>query len=201
IDPTFNILPPKVSTRLPDVLTVEEMSKLINSIPEKNERGIRLKAMIELLYATGLRVSELAGLLLENVDLKVGYVRIIGKGSKERIVPLGRRASYAVERYLEIRNKKYSQSKTLFVNNRGNPVNRKSFWKTVKKLASAAGIKKHISPHSIRHAFATHLLSGGADLRSLQEMLGHSSIATTQIYTHVDREHLKEIHKKFHPRK
>jgi integrase/recombinase XerD len=200
MDPSFNIGLPKLSRRLPDVLSVEEIAKLINAAPEKTETGIRLRAMLELLYASGLRVSELVGIKPDDLDLRIGFVKVIGKGSKERIVPLGRRAKYALERYLEIRSTKHPNAKTLFVTNRRGPVDRRTFWRTLKKLAVKAGIIKHISPHSIRHAFATHLLCGGADLRSLQEMLGHANIATTQIYTHIDRRHLKEIHKKFHPR-
>ncbi|OGS21394.1 MAG: site-specific tyrosine recombinase XerD [Elusimicrobia bacterium RIFOXYA2_FULL_39_19] len=199
-DPTLNIRLPKIPARLPQVLSIEEMNRLLNTMPQNNERDIRYKAMFELLYASGLRVSELVGLELNNIDLKVGFVRVIGKGGKERIVPVSKRAILSIEKYLELRNKKYPDTKALFVSKLGKKLSRNEFWVQLKKYALNAGIKRPISPHSVRHAFATHLLSGGADLRSLQEMLGHSSISTTQIYTHVDREHLKQLHKKFHPR-
>ena len=200
IDPTLNIRLPKIPSRLPQVLSIDEMKQLLNTMPEKNERDIRYKAMFELLYASGLRVSELVGLQMGDIDLKVGYVRVTGKGGKERIVPVSKRAIYSIEKYLEFRQKKYPTAKAMFVSKLGRALSRIEFWEQIKKYALNAGITRKISPHSIRHAFATHLLTGGADLRSLQEMLGHSSISTTQIYTHVDREHLKEAHKKFHPR-
>jgi len=200
IDPTINIRLPKIPVRLPHILSVDEIAKLLNSIPENNERGLRYKAMFELLYATGLRVSELVNLKLEDIDLDVGYLRVVGKGEKERIVPIGKRAIYLVKKYLEFRLKKYPTARALFVSKLNRKLSRIEFWEQLKKYARNAGILKPISPHTIRHAFATHLLAGGADLRTLQEMLGHSSISTTQIYTHVDREHLKEIHKKYHPR-
>jgi len=200
IDPTINIRLPKIPVRLPHILSIDEIAKLLNSIPEDNERGLRYKAMFELLYATGLRVSELINLNLEDIDLDVGYLRVIGKGGKERIVPIGKRAIYLVKKYLEFRLKKYPTARNLFVSKLNRKLSRVEFWEQLKKYARNAGILKPISPHTIRHAFATHLLAGGADLRTLQEMLGHSSISTTQIYTHVDREHLKEIHKKYHPR-
>ncbi|OIO76485.1 MAG: site-specific tyrosine recombinase XerD [Elusimicrobia bacterium CG1_02_37_114] len=199
-DPTEGINLPKIPFRLPNLLTVHEMGHLLNSIPEKNERDIRYKAMIELLYASGLRVSELVNLNLDNIDLKVGYVRVLGKGNKERIVPVGKRAKYALEKYLELRLKKYPTQKEVFLSKFAKKLSRVEFWKQIKKYVRRAGITKSVSPHTIRHSFASHLLSGGADLRVLQEMLGHSSIATTQIYTHIDKEHLRELHKKYHPR-
>src|SRR3989339_1266669 len=200
VDPTINIRLPKIPSRLPQVLSIDEMKQLLNTMPDKNERDIRYKAMFELLYAAGLRVSELVGLEKGNLDLKVGYVRVIGKGRKERIVPISKRAIFCIEKYIEFRDKKYPNAKALFVSKFGKALSRVEFWNQIKKYAAKAGITRKISPHSIRHAFATHLLTGGADLRVLQEMLGHSSISTTQIYTHVDREHLKELHKKNHPR-
>ncbi|MBU0952484.1 MAG: site-specific tyrosine recombinase XerD [Elusimicrobia bacterium] len=200
IDPTINVRLPKIPSRLPQVLSIDEMKQLLNTMPDKNERDLRYKAMFELLYASGLRVSELVGLQMGDIDLKVGYVRVTGKGGKERIVPVSKRAIYSIEKYLEFRQKKYPAAKAMFVSKLGKSLSRIEFWEQIKKYALNAGITRKISPHSIRHAFATHLLTGGADLRSLQEMLGHSSISTTQIYTHVDREHLKELHKKYHPR-
>ncbi|MDI6642239.1 MAG: tyrosine-type recombinase/integrase, partial [Elusimicrobiota bacterium] len=161
---------------------------------------LRYKAMLELLYATGLRVSEIVNLQLENIDLDVGYVRVLGKGGKERIVPIGRRAKYAIEKYLQLRLKKYPQAKEVFVSKFKKKLSRIEFWEQIKKYARQAGIIKKVSPHSLRHAFATHLLQAGADLRTLQEMLGHASISSTQIYTQVDREYLKAVHKKYHPR-
>lgn len=200
IDPTLNIKTPKMPHHLPGVLTIEEVAKLLESVPVDNERGLRYRAMFELVYAAGLRVSEVINIGLNDIDLDVGYVKVVGKGGKERIVPLGRRAKYAIEKYLEFRMKKYPAQKMLFVSKLRRCLSRVEFWEQLKKYARIAGIKKPVSPHTLRHAFATHLLIGGADLRSLQEMLGHSSISTTQIYTHVDREHLKQLHKKYHPR-
>ncbi len=200
IDPTINIRLPKIAVRLPHILSIDEVSCLLDSIPENNERSLRYKAMFELLYATGLRVSELVNLNIEDIDLDVGYLRVCGKAGKERIVPIGKKAIYLIRKYLEFRMKKYPTAHALFVSKLNKKLSRIEFWKQLKKYARNAGITKPISPHTIRHAFATHLLAGGADLRALQEMLGHSNISTTQIYTHVDREHLKEIHKKYHPR-
>ena len=159
--------------------------------------------MLELLYATGLRVSELVGLSVNDVNWEVGYVRTKGKGSKERIVPMGRAASQALKSYLEGPRRLLAlqaSSENLFLGRSRRRITRQGFWKILKKYALAAGIQKHISPHTLRHSFATHLLEGGADLRSVQSMLGHVDIATTQIYTHVSREHLKRLHQKYHPR-
>ena len=159
--------------------------------------------MLELLYATGLRVSELVHLSVNDVNLEVGYVRAKGKGAKERIVPLGGAASRALKGYLEGARRKWvlkSPDATLFLGRGGRGITRQGFWKILRRYARAAGIRKRITPHTLRHSFATHLLEGGADLRSVQSMLGHVDVATTQVYTHVSRQHLKRLHQKYHPR-
>ena len=199
-DPAAYLIPPRVPAEVPNQLTHEEVDRLLNAASGHTEREVRNRAMIEILYAAGLRVSELVGLDRSNVDLDLGYVRVIGKGSKERIVPIGRNAVKYVRRYLDIRNSKFSGEQGLFLSKLGKKMSRIEFWRQLKCYAQQAGITKNITPHVIRHSFATHLLSGGADLRFVQEMLGHSSVATTQIYTHVDGERLKELHKKYHPR-
>jgi integrase/recombinase XerD len=168
-----------------------------------NPLGIRDKAMLELLYATGLRVSELVGLHFVHINLEAGFVRTIGKGNKERAVPVGEKAREALKLYLSDARPgllKEKNSSRLFLNSRGGQISRQGFWKIIKKYGIMAGIKKKITPHRLRHSFASHLLEGGADLRSVQVMLGHSDISTTQIYTHVNRERLKQIHEKHHPR-
>lgn len=198
-DPTANVEPPKLPAKLPGHLSMQEVDALLAAPAGDSIQEVRNKAMIELLYATGLRVSELVSLDLASVDLSLGYVRVIGKGNKERIVPVGKKACECVQRYLVMRAKKYPDAEGLFLSQKGGKLNRIEFWRQLKAYARAAGINKSLSPHTLRHSFATHLLSGGADLRFVQEMLGHSSIATTQIYTHVDKDRLKELHKKFHP--
>ena len=192
--------PPK---RLPKALDVEEVSRLLNAPQISDELGIRDRAMLETLYATGLRVSELISLKTDDVNLKMGYVRCIGKGDKERIVPIGQIATHLIEAYVDRARGRLAggqRSEYLFLSKLGKPMSRVMFWMIVKKYAAAAGITKHITPHTLRHSFATHLLERGADLRSLQEMLGHASIATTEIYTHVTRDHLREVYKEAHPR-
>jgi integrase/recombinase XerD len=177
------------------------MGRLLNHAPDRRDSSLRFKAMLELMYAAGLRVSELVNLEESQVDLEVGFVRAFGKGGKERIVPMNRRAVHSLRAYLEVKRRKPAvQTRYLFVNGRGRPLTRVAFWYQLKKWARAAGVFKALSPHVVRHSFATHLLRGGADLRSLQEMLGHADISTTQIYTHVDRDQLKKTHKQFHPR-
>ncbi len=156
--------------------------------------------MLELMYATGLRVSELTRLTFDQLDLSVGYVRAFGKGSKERIVPVGERARLAVQGYINRRPETAASVKTVFVSNRKTPMSSVQFWRLVRATARAAGISKPVTPHTLRHSFASHLVQNGADLRAVQEMLGHASIATTQIYTHLSRAHLQEAHRKFHPR-
>lgn len=199
-DPSVNLTAPRLPLNLPHLLTINEVENLLLSIPGKKEYDIRNRAMIELLYATGLRVSELVNLDINNIDINSGYLRVIGKGNKERIVPINDKACQYIKNYLHIRNKKFSQSEGLFLNRSGSKISRIEFWRQLKSYALKAGINKIIYPHALRHSFATHILNGGADLRFVQEMLGHSSISTTQIYTHVDNEKLKELHKKYHPR-
>ncbi|MFH1368787.1 MAG: site-specific tyrosine recombinase XerD [Elusimicrobiota bacterium] len=202
-DPTANLIPPKIAFKLPSMLNNNEIERLMHAVSGHKEREIRNRAMIELLYATGLRVSELVGLNTEQVDLKIGFLRVIGKGNKERLVPIGKTALHYVKRYLEARakNKRMNPGeKGLFLSKLGRKISRMEFWRQLKNYAKKAGINKKMTPHMLRHSFASHLLMGGADLRFVQEMLGHSSIVTTQIYTHVDKERLKELHKKYHPR-
>ena len=202
-DPTRLIDLPKSGLKLPDVLSVEEV-KLLLSIPDtKTSKGSRDAAMIELLYAAGLRVSELINLKLQDVNIEAGFVRVFGKGSKERVVPIGLFAKEKIGDYLKTARPlilKNIVSRYLFVARAGKPMTRQGFWKLIKRYALKAGFNKKITPHSLRHSFASHLLEGGADLRAVQLMLGHVDISTTQIYTHVAREHLKNIHEKFHPR-
>ena len=194
---------PKLSRRLPGPLSQQKVERLLSQPDPNSPKGQRDRAMFEILYATGLRVSELVNLKISNINLEAGYIRTVGKGSKERIVPIGDKAIEAVKEYLSIgrfqvikgRNSPY-----IFLNPRGRPMTRQGFWKIIKKYGKEAGIKQKITPHSIRHSFATHLLEAGADLRSVQVMLGHADISTTQIYTHVTRERLKELHEKCHPR-
>lgn len=189
--------------RLPKSLDLDEVMRLLDAPKIADDLGLRDKAMLETLYATGLRVSELIGLKVEDVSLKMGFLRCIGKGNKERVVPLGEVAAEFIAAYADrVRGRltRGAISEYLFLTTQGRPMSRVMFWKIIKKYASQAGIAKPITPHTLRHSFATHMLERGADLRSLQEMLGHASIATTQVYTHVSREHLREIYNESHPR-
>lgn len=202
-DPTAAIENPKRSKPLPKTLSEDDISKLLRQPDESDANGLRDKAMLETLYATGLRVTELINLLVDDVNLTAGFVRCVGKGSKERIVPLGEVAVEMIEKYMsKVRPAflKGARSEYLFLTNRGGPMTRVGFWKIIKKHAAGAGITKPITPHVLRHSFATHLLEHGADIRSIQEMLGHASVATTQVYTHVTRDHLREVYNKAHPR-
>jgi len=204
-DPSQDLESPLILSKLPGVLTILEVENLLNQPVLKNKSGYRDRAVIELLYATGMRVSEIVRLKISDLNLKVGYVRCFGKGEKERIVPLGKIAGEVLGKYLDkIRPAFLKKGRKdcfwLFINSRGRPFSRQAIWKMIKKYGKAARFKKNITPHTLRHSFATHLLQGGADLRSVQEMLGHANISTTQIYTHVNRERLKEVHKKYHPR-
>lgn len=202
-DPTERLDTPQRWRTLPEVLTVDEVTRLL-SAPQLEERlAFRDRAMLELAYGAGLRVSEWIGLALKDVLLEDGLLRVFGKGSKERLVPIGRSAIGAVAVYVrELRPvlEKGAGKGILFLNGQGKPLTRMGAWKILRKYVEQAGIEKPVSPHTLRHSFATHLLEGGADLRAVQEMLGHADIATTQIYTHVDREYLRSVHKQFHPR-
>jgi integrase/recombinase XerD len=198
-NPSANVEKPKWWKPLPDVLSFEEVDRLLAAPDAGSAKGLRDKAMLEVLYATGLRVSELIELKLQGVNLQIGFVRCIGKGNKERIVPLGASAADAVAAYLPVRRVKKATD-FLFLNNRGSKLSRMGFWKILRFYGVRAGIKTRLTPHVIRHSFATHLLERGADLRAVQSMLGHANISTTEIYTHVMRERLKEIYKSYHPR-
>lgn len=202
-DPTIHIESPKQERSLPKVLSMEEVEALLQAPKLTNEFGYRDKAMLELLYATGMRVSELINLDMSDIHATMGFVRCIGKGNKERIIPIGHTALESIEEYLlNGRVKLQSEHKTdsLFLNHHGNRLTRQGFWKILKKLSKDARIEKELTPHTLRHSFATHLLTNGADLRAVQEMLGHADISTTQIYTHVTNVRLKDVYKKFHPR-
>ncbi len=203
LDPTADFESPRIGMKLPRVLTLNEVEKLLTLPDESNSLGIRDRAMLELLYATGIRVSELISLKISDIHLEGAYLRCRGKGSKERIIPLGSVAREKISQYLNTARKYLINENFhffLFVNRQGKPLTRQGFWKIIRAYAWKAGISLPVSPHVLRHSFATHLLERGADLRSVQEMLGHASISTTQIYTHLGQEHLKEIHRRFHPR-
>ncbi len=202
-DPSSLVDTPRLWTRVPEVLTQQEIEAMIMSVQGDRWQAIRDRAILEVFYASGMRVSELADLRMDQMNLDLGYVRCIGKGRKERIIPLGQRAKEAVQVYCEsVRGDllKSRLSSDVFLTRLGRKISRQSLWKIVKFYARKAHIKKDIKPHTLRHTFATHLLEHGADLRSVQEMLGHSDISTTQIYTHVDRERLRNVHKHYHPR-
>ena len=203
IDPSENLVSPKIGRKLPNVLTIEEINLIINSV-ESNNVGIRNRAIIEIIYGCGLRVSELTNLLLSNLFLKQGYIKIVGKGNKERLSPIGSLAIDSLNDFLtNVRpglkiNNKFSDH--VFINNRGTSLSRSMIFKMIKKYTLKANINKDISPHSLRHSFATHLVEGGANLRAVQEILGHSSITTTEIYTHLDSDYLRSNLVEYHPR-
>ena len=202
-DPTQDVETPKASRSLPRFLSFHEVEKLLQTPDESTPLGARDGAMLEILYATGTRVTELVSLRVDGVDLDVGYVVAFGKGAKERIVPIGSRAVQRVRRYQDGARDVLTKGKEcpyLFTNSRGGQLTRQGFWKIIKKYGTMAGVHSHLSPHVIRHSFATHLLEHGADLRAVQQMLGHADISTTQIYTHVNRERLRRMYHKFHPR-
>ena len=202
-DPSEQLELPKRWRVLPDVLTIAEVLKLLDAPTFDDPLAFRDRAMLELGYGAGLRVSEWIGLEVKDVSLDEGVIRVFGKGSKERLVPIGRQAIAALaiyQRELRPRLEKGKGKGKLFLNARGQPLSRMGAWKILRKYVDRAGIKKSVSPHTLRHSFATHLLEGGADLRAVQEMLGHADISTTQLYTHIDREHLREVHRQFHPR-
>ena len=207
-DETQNIDLPKIGRHLPKFLNLNEVDQLLaqavlNLQQSKHPRDLRYYAMLQLLYASGLRVTELCTVKLNDLNIQSGFVLVMGKGSKERYVPVGRVALTVLEQYLQTARLQLlgeRRSEFLFINSQAQPVTRQSFWLYLKNLARQAGIQKALSPHVLRHSFATHLLENGADLRSVQTLLGHADISTTQIYTHVTRDRLKELHQKFHPR-
>ncbi len=202
-NPAEELLLPRLSRQLPDSLTIQEVETLLGQPNRQKPSGFRDATMLELLYATGLRVSELIGLRLHDVDLEELVVRTMGKGGKERLIPLHRSAAEMIREYIHNARPgllKQKRSEYLFLNLRGGKLSRQYFWKRIKEYALEAGITKSISPHSMRHTFATHLLDGGADLRSIQAMLGHVDISSTQIYTHVSRERIKSEYDRLHPR-
>jgi integrase/recombinase XerD len=203
IDPTINLETPRGWRRLPKTLSGGDVEALLKQPDPATLIGLRDKAMLELLYATGLRVSELVGLKLNDINLERGFLIVVGKGSKERAVPLGEAAASSVQAYLN-RGRylllKGMDSDHLFISSKRQGITRQMFWERIKYYARKAGIERTVSPHTLRHSFATHLLDNGADLRAVQAMLGHSDISTTQIYTHVSRERLRKIHEKYHPR-
>lgn len=202
-DPSSLIETPKVDKKIPNFLNVDEVSKILKMPNLKKIQGIRDRAILELMYATGLRVSELATLKSLDLNSDVGFIKCKGKGSKERIVPVGKVALRFLQKYFDESRTKLLGKRSnvyLFLAQGGRALSRQSIWKMVKSIVKKAGVRKKVSPHTIRHSFATHLLEGGADLRSVQEMLGHASITTTQIYTHVNQRRLRKIHSDFHPR-
>ncbi len=202
-NPLLLVEGPKLPRTLPKVLTVEEVERLISAPDLSTPQGLRDRAMLETLYATGMRVSELVRLTFAQLNLSAGFVRVYGKGSKERLVPLGDLAREYLERYLKEARPLLARgqdSPFVFLNRKGRPLTRQRFWQIIKEYARMVGITKEISPHVLRHSFATHLLEGGADLRAVQMMLGHASLSTTQIYTHLDLRKLRDLHEKHHPR-
>ncbi len=201
-DPTELLEGPRLLAKLPDVLNRDEVLRLLQAPTGDKPNRVRDRAMLHTMYAAGLRVSELVNLDLGDVNLEDGFVAVLGKGNKRRIVPLGEHARAAMTTYLSDVRPKWARpaSRACFVTARGKAMTRQGFWSIIKKYARAAGITKPISPHKLRHSFATHLLAGGADLRSVQTMLGHADIATTQIYTHVSGDHLRKMHERYHPR-
>jgi integrase/recombinase XerD len=202
-NPIEELESPKIERKLPEILTLKEVEQLLEQPNAQTPIGIRDRTMLEVLYATGMRVSELTKLPLQQVNLEGGYVLVFGKGSKERIIPLGSEAMKWIALYLKSARERLAKGKespSLFINRSGRGMSRQQFWKNIKTYGRRAGIRKRITPHLLRHSFASHLLEGGADLRSVQIMLGHADISTTQIYTHVTGERLKKIHQRYHPR-
>lgn len=201
--PAAHIEPARPRRKLPKSLSIDEVDRLLNAPDVHDDTGLRDKAMLETLYACGLRVSELISVRVNEVNLSAGFLRCLGKGGKERVVPIGEVAVEWIRAYIQSARPRCDfdgRSEYLFLTRQGGPMSRVMFWKIIRKYAAKAGITSRLTPHVLRHSFATHLLERGADLRSLQEMLGHASIATTQVYTHVSRDHLKEIYRETHPR-
>ena len=202
-NPAENLAIPRIEGYLPETLNAPEVERLLESVSETDPLGLRDRAMLELLYASGLRVSELCNVRLEGLDLDEGMIRVTGKGNKTRLIPVGSKACAAIKQYLETERPTLVAPRTgaeIFLSVRGKKLTPQRIWQLIKQYAARAGLESNVYPHLLRHSFATHLLGGGADLRVIQEMLGHADISTTQIYTHVDRTHLKAVHKKFHPR-
>ena len=203
VDPSEQVELPRTWRRLPDVLTRADIERLLDAPRISDRMYWRDKAMLEFAYASGVRVSELISLRVRDLSIEEGFAAVFGKGSKERLVPIGRTALRALDLYVrELRPTlaRAGHEGVVFLNARGTPLSRMGVWKILRKHVKAAGIRKRVKPHTLRHSFATHLLEGGADLASVQEMLGHADISTTQIYTHVDREYLRDVHRKYHPR-
>ncbi|UCH66164.1 MAG: site-specific tyrosine recombinase XerD [Ignavibacterium sp.] len=203
-NPVERLSAPKLSKNLPVVLTVEEINSIINLPVTNTTLGLRDKALLELLYACGTRVTEIITLKISDLFFNEEIIRVFGKGSKERIVPIGSSAIHWVDEYLlksrPLLEKKLKSENIVFLNNRGMKLSRMGVWKIINRYTIESGVKREVHPHTFRHSFATHLLEGGADLRAVQEMLGHADISTTQIYTHIDRDYIKQVHKEFHPR-
>jgi len=203
-DPTIALESPRIPRKLPDVLSYREIQLILETIVPQDRYTIRDRALFELLYACGLRVSEVIAMTRQDISREQSVVRILGKGSKERIVPVGEVALYWIDRYERDARPRFVVAgrtrDSMFLNNRGRPLSRMGVWKKLQEYVRKAGIEKKVTPHTFRHSFATHLLEGGADLRAVQEMLGHADISTTQIYTHLDRSYLREVHRTFHPR-
>jgi integrase/recombinase XerD len=203
-DPSEHIDGPKITRRLPSVLSFNEIDAIMNQVDLRHPQGLRDRAMVELLYASGLRISELLNLPVREIYFADRFVRILGKGNKERLVPTSHRCLKWIKKYLDQCRPRLDRLQLsagiTFLNIRGYPMSRMGFWKIVRTLVTKSGIRKQVHPHTFRHSFATHLLQGGAGLRAVQEMLGHSDISTTQIYTHLDRAYLKKVYQKFHPR-
>ncbi|MFZ0709007.1 MAG: site-specific tyrosine recombinase XerD [Terrimicrobiaceae bacterium] len=203
VNPAENLSIPRIEKYLPETLNAGTIKRLLESVSGTDPLGLRDRAMLELLYASGLRISELCNVRLEGIDLEEGMIRVTGKGNKTRLIPVGTEAREAIRRYLEVERPQLVSSRSgaeIFLSVRGRKLTPQRVWQLVKRYAARAGLEANVYPHLLRHSFATHLLAGGADLRIIQEMLGHADISTTQIYTHVDSSHLKSVHKKFHPR-
>ena len=204
IDPTELIESPKLSKKLPETLNIEEIEKILNSIELNSFEGLRNRAIIETLYSCGLRVSELTNITFQNLFLDIGFIKVIGKSSKERLVPIGTSAIKYIKKYNDeyrkLINVKEGNEGFLFLNRRGSKISRNMIFIIIKNISKKIFLNKKISPHTFRHSFATHMIEGGADLRAVQEMLGHESITTTEIYTHLNKEYLREVVNKFHPR-
>ncbi len=203
-NPIEKVETPKLSKNLPNVLSFNEVEKILNQPNTNDKFGLRDKAILELFYACGVRISELLNLKISDLFFSEEMIRVLGKGSKERLIPIGESAINWITKYLQnsrpLLMKKLKSENFVFLNSRGTKLSRMGVWKIVDRYVNEAGIKKEVHPHTFRHSFATHLLEGGADLRAVQEMLGHSDISTTQIYTHIDREYIKQVHKEYHPR-